>query len=149
MPPKKFDLEEAMTSFMEKMTNVIQEVFERQIAGIKEDLQEIKSELKKERELRQQLQEENVALKREQKYLNGEVNYLLEKMDDFDQERRNLDVVIENVDEASLRDKKAPFIDFVNQTLMGKVIGPEDLSFTRIKHGKIPGKITLIGVKCQ
>ena len=145
------DLMKEMTRFMDKITTTMKEGFEKQLACIQTELFEMKKQHDAELKLRKELQKENEAFKKEIKYLSGEVNYLLDKIDDIEQDSKNLDIVIDNIDESAISEPTKSFVDIVNATLLGKILSSDDVSKTvslRNKH-KV-GKATLIGtVKCQ
>lgn len=150
--PKRQENEDCLTAFIEKMTSFMQDGFERQIASLREeleivkkDLKEIKTELKMEKEKNKKMLQEKEELKEEMLSINGDLNYLLQKMDDSEQEKRNLDVVIDDVDEGLIKGEKDPFVHLVNKTLMGKVLEAEEMSATKIVRKKTNGRLTVIG----
>ena len=133
-----------MTSFMQKMTKVMQDGFDRQLLILKQELKELRKEVEEERNMRLELQRENARMKEELVCLNDDLTFLHSKVDEMEQQEKNLDIVIDNVDEATLRGKQTPFEDLVNSTLMGKVIETSEVLRFRTFQTRRTGKVSIL-----
>ena len=158
MPPKKTDppkspnrseqtdILAAMTTWMEKIGKMISDGFERQLEVLQAETFQLKKDLEKERTERVKLEGQVKTLREEVKGFQGELNFLTEKLNSFEEESRKNDVVFDNIPVPSeMQDPSAFLKTFVNQTLMGEVIGDGDLVSTTVFRKRNTNKMTLIG----
>ena len=134
-----------MKTFMETLLLNVKESFERSFSALQAELFEMRRVFERETFHRQQLEEEVKELRDGMEKLNREVVQVREREEDAEQEKRNLDIVIDNVPADKVSDKTDHFCSTVNKVLLAEVIKEDDVE--RVEHflnRKKPQKMTII-----
>ena len=145
----KVDNEECyrmMKEWMQDISKLIKDGFERQMEVLQHEIFQLKKEQEKEKEKRMELERENDEMKSELKYLMGEVSYLNERVEEAEQEKRNCDIVIDNVKREKVSDPRTHLRTIINETMMTDVVEDKDLlSAVIVKKKGDEDKMIMIG----
>ena len=134
-----------MMAWMEKVSKMISDGFEKHLQILQTEIFQIKTDLDKEKKKTERLSKENEGLRRDMKLAINEVNFLADRVEQLDQEKRQCDIVINNIDVSDVKEPVKFFQTVVNSTLMGEVVADSDiLNATAIEKRK-NNKMTLIG----
>ena len=135
-----------MKDWMQDITKLIKEGFEKQMEVLQHEIFQLKKGLDEEKKKRMELETENDQIKTEMKYLIGEVSYLHEKVEEAEQDKRNCDIVIDNVRRERVSDPRTHLRTIINETLMTEVVEDKDLlSAVIINKKDDEDKMILIG----
>ena len=135
-----------MKEWMQDISKLIKDGFERQMEVLQHEIFQLKKEQEKEKERRIELERENDDMKSEIKYLMGEVSYLNEKVEEAEQEKRNCDIVIDNVKREKVSDPRSHLRTIINETMMTEVVEDKDLlSAIIVKKKYDDDKMIMIG----
>ena len=146
--PKKLDKPDlfvSMNEWMENITKLLKEGFERQLEVLHSEIFQLKKALDEEREKRGVLEKENCELRGEVRYIHGELDFLNGKIEQFDQERRQNDIVVSNIEATDTSDPNKLLQSIVNKTLLVEVISDCDLISTTVIRKWGTQKMNLIG----
>ena len=149
MPPKanpEQKMEECISilkSFIENMTKVITTSFEKHSEALQSEIFAMRKEVEAEKKMRRQCEEEISTLKGQLKYVHGELQYMLDKQEAFEQDLRLCDVVMD-LEDQDVSDPKGQFCEIVNKTLMGKVIEKDDVKKVTVKKNNRTKRMSLI-----
>ena len=107
---------------MKEITATIKTGFEKNMDILQHQIFEMRNEIDEEKKKTDELKEENSRLQGEINFIHARLCRLLERQEEEEQEKNNLDIVIDNVDNGGVSDASKAFVKIVNETLMGEVI---------------------------
>lgn len=143
--PQMDDFMKMMKDFMETLMVNVKESFERSFSALQAELFEMRRIFERETFQRQQVEEDLKDLKDDVERLSQTIERMQEREDDAEQEKLNLDVVIDNLPSEKVSNKTEFFCKTVNKALMGKVIDENDVEKVEIfNNRRNPQKMTMI-----
>ena len=137
---------QVMDKMIKNLSDLIKSTYEKQMEALQHEIFTLRKELDEEKKKRKKMEENATTMSNEIKSVNGGMSYLMEQLQDMEQEKRNCDIVFENLDELSeVRDVSQHVCQTVNDTLMGTIIEKNDIQKTRIIKNKYKkNKVTII-----
>ena len=139
-----------MKTMMENLTEIMRASFEKQTDVLHHEIFSLKDTLDQERQKRKKLEKENENLQADMTQIRREMQCLNDRLDDYDQNTRNSDVVFDNINREEVKDVRDFTTKLVNDALMGKVLDKNDLKkATIIKNKRNPQKMSIIATLCS
>lgn len=138
------DMVSILKDFCTNITNVIKNGFERHLDVLQHEIFEMRKEQEKDKNKIQALERDNEELKHDLSYLNGELQVMIEKMDQMEQKERRNDLIFDNVENFPVSGSGEELQVLVNKTLMGEVITDSDIKSTRVFRKQKSDKTTII-----
>ena len=105
---------------------------------------QLRKDQDREKENRRRLQEQNDNLRVDVSNLRLEVDFLADKLDEEEKEKRRHDIVLDNIelidDDGDVRPPSKCLQNIANKVLLGKVISDDDLIKTTVIKNVAPKK---------
>ena len=143
------DIFESMKEWMQEMSKIVREGFEKHIQALEAEVFQLRKDHDREAEHRRQLQQQNSDLRDEVNSLRYEVDYLAEKMDEGEREKRENDIVLDNIeltdDNGDVRPPSKCLQNLVNKILLCEVINDDEIIKTTVIKKRGSPKVTIIG----
>ena len=115
-----------MKTMMENLTEIMRASFEKQTDVLHHEIFSLKDTLDQERQKRKKLEKENENLQADMTQIRRDMQYLNDRLDEYDQNTRNCDVVFVNINGEEVKDVRDFTTKLVNDALMGKVLDKND-----------------------
>ena len=132
--------------YMEKMMELVKTGFETHLQALQAEIFEMKKDQKIEKERRKKIEKENEMMKDQLHYLTMKIEEMETASEQHEQEKRNLDIVIENIDNTEVSDPCQHLRNLINITLMGQVVAEDEIvKAVKITNKRNPKKMILIG----
>ena len=135
-----------MKDYMEKMMELVKTGFETHLQALQAEIFEMKKDQKIEKERRKKIEKENEMMKDQLHYLTMKIEEMETASEQHEQEKRNLDIVIENIDNTEVSDPCQHLRTLINKTLKGQVVDEDEIvKAVKITNKRNPKKMILIG----
>ena len=78
------------------------------------------------------MEKENQGLHDEVKFIYSELDYMKDRFEHLEQEKRINDIVVDNVDTSEMNDPNKHLQELINKTLMGVIVSDNELINTTV-----------------